>query len=97
MDDKGTWSLAPAYDMTYAYDPDGLWTLQHKMSINGKRDGFLAEDFRAVAGNMNIKNASSIVEQITDVVRKWPLYAEEAGVPKEMMARIKQTHRTLPG
>jgi serine/threonine-protein kinase HipA len=32
----GVWELAPAYDVTYAYNPTGEWTYQHLMSVNGK-------------------------------------------------------------
>lgn len=29
--------MTTAYDMTYAYNPNGIWTAQHQMFINGKR------------------------------------------------------------
>ncbi|MCM1170233.1 MAG: type II toxin-antitoxin system HipA family toxin, partial [Bacteroides sp.] len=35
MDKNGKWSLSPAYDMGFSYNPDGDWTSQHQMSING--------------------------------------------------------------
>lgn len=37
MDRGGKWRLSPAYDMGYAYNPDGQWTSAHQMSINGTR------------------------------------------------------------
>jgi len=40
MDQEGSWSLAPAFDMTYSYNPSGPWTAQHQMTLNDKRDGF---------------------------------------------------------
>ena len=36
MNKKGEWSLSPAYDLTYAFDPSSIWTGKHQMSINGK-------------------------------------------------------------
>ncbi len=42
MDKSGRWSLAPAFDVTYSYNPQGLWTNQHQMSLGGKRDHFSA-------------------------------------------------------
>ena len=39
MDADGQWSLSPAFDLTYAYNPDGAWTSRHQMTLNGKRDG----------------------------------------------------------
>ena len=38
MDRQGKWTLSPAYDMGFAYNPKGGWTAQHQMSINGKFD-----------------------------------------------------------
>ena len=49
MDQNGDWSLAPAFDVTYSYNPTGSWTSHHQMSLNAKRDNFTVEDFRAVA------------------------------------------------
>ena len=36
MDKQGRWSLSPAYDLTYSYNPSGEWTARHQMSVNGK-------------------------------------------------------------
>ena len=46
MDKAGAWSLAPAFDVTYAYNPAGLWTNRHQMTINGKTDGFSPGGFQ---------------------------------------------------
>ena len=40
MDQAGRWSLAPAFDLTYGYNPAARWTATHQMTLNGKRDGF---------------------------------------------------------
>ncbi len=49
MDRQGAWSLAPAYDVIWAWKPGNPWLDTHQMSINGKRDGFSVADLRAVA------------------------------------------------
>ena len=38
MDREGAWSLAPAYDVIWAWKPGNPWLDCHQMSINGKRD-----------------------------------------------------------
>ena len=38
MDRQGAWSLAPAYDVIWAWKPGNPWLDSHQMSINGKRD-----------------------------------------------------------
>ena len=82
------WRLAPAYDLCYSYSSSGRWTNQHQMSANNKRDEFTREDLLAVARNMGIKNARTIVNQIADVISSWNRYASEAGVKKEHMYQI---------
>ncbi len=47
MDRTGRWSLAPAFDMTYACDQGNRWLGSHQMTMNGKRDGFTLADFEA--------------------------------------------------
>jgi serine/threonine protein kinase HipA of HipAB toxin-antitoxin module len=32
MDRSGAWSLSPAYDITWSYNPTGLWTARHQAS-----------------------------------------------------------------
>ena len=40
MDRTGAWSLAPAYDLTWAWQPGNAWLDSHQMTLNGKRDSF---------------------------------------------------------
>ena len=47
MDKRGAWTLAPAFDVTYSFNPAGLWTASHQMTMNGKRDNFTLADFEA--------------------------------------------------
>src|SRR5690606_21451109 len=49
MNPQGQWRLSPAFDVAYAYNPDGSWTHQHQMSLNNKRDGFQLADLLAFA------------------------------------------------
>ena len=96
MHKNGVWQLAPAYDMTFAYNPVGNFTSQHQLSINGKRDDFTRHDLLQFAEKMNIKKPIEIIEQIVSVVAtNWSKYAEELGIPKEMIAYISETHRTI--
>ena len=95
MNQQGEWSLSPAYDVTYSYNPEGEWTGQHQMSMNGKRDGFTLEDFRACAKSAVMKRgrAETIVKEVTEVVVNWPKYADQAGVEKAWRDQINRTLR----
>jgi serine/threonine-protein kinase HipA len=82
MNKAGEWSLAPAFDMTYSFNPSGAWTAHHQMTLNGKRDDFALEDFKACAKAASMKRgrAETILGEVQDTVSRWPDYAEEAGV-----------------
>lgn len=98
MDRKGTWSLAPAFDMTYSYNPSGAWTASHQMTLNGKRDGFTLEDFKACAKGASMKRgrAETILEEVRSVVSRWKQYADEAGVSPVQRDQIQKTLRLQP-
>jgi serine/threonine-protein kinase HipA len=95
MDRDGRWQLAPAFDVTYAYQPGGRWTNQHQMSLNGKRDDFTIDDFRkcADAASMKRGRAETIIAEVCRAVSDWPSFAAEANVDEEQAARIQRTHR----
>ena len=96
MEKSGDWSLSPAFDMTYSYNPQGDWTSRHQMSLNGKRDGFTIEDFKSCAKNASMKRgkAEEIVRQVQEAVLQWKHFADQSGVPPEVADGIAKTHRT---
>jgi len=95
MDKSGTWSLSPAFDMTYSFNPAGDWTASHQMSMNGKRDDFTMDDFNACAKVVSMKRgrAEAIVNEVREVVSRWQDYAEEAGIPVVVQNQIQRTLR----
>jgi serine/threonine-protein kinase HipA len=94
MDKEGQWSLAPAFDVTYSYNPSGIWTASHQMSLNGKRDRFTMSDFRAAEKSANMKRgrAERIIKEVCSIVAKWPEFADEAGLPDGTREQIQKTH-----
>ena len=91
MDKDGTWSLSPAYDVTYAYDPSNKWMKAHQMSINGKRDNITREDILELSKNMNIKRAGKIIDEVVASVSKWKSIAKETSLSNEQINAIKKT------
>ena len=99
MDQQGEWSLAPAFDVTYSYNSSGSWTATHQMTLNGKRDGFVLEDFEACAKAAVMKRgrAAKIIEEVRDAVKRWPTFAAEARLAGDWRDKIQKTHRlTFP-
>jgi serine/threonine-protein kinase HipA len=97
MNKQGEWSLAPAFDVTYSYNPSGLWTATHQMTLNGKREGFTQEDFALCAKSAVMKRgrAEAIIAEVQAAVRRWSEFAEEARVDRDWVERIAQNHRLV--
>ena len=98
MDKSGEWSLSPAFDMTYSFNPSGAWTASHQMTMNGKRDHFTLEDFNACAKTASMKRgrAAKILAEVQATVSKWKSFAEEAGVPDVVREKIQGTLNLKP-
>ena len=90
----GKWTLSPAYDITYSHNPAGQWTNQHQMSLNGKRDNFSKEDLITLAESISLPRADEVINDVISVVEKWPEYAKDAGVKKDVILEITKHQRT---
>lgn len=95
MDKQGQWSLAPAFDVTYSYNPSGAWTATQQMTVNGKRDGFTREDFQACAKTAMLKRGRerTMLDEVLAALRRWPEFAAVAGVAEAQQRQIGQSHR----
>ena len=91
MDKKGIWKLAPAYDMTFAYNPDNRWLRAHQMRINRKMDNINYDDLVAAGINMGLSKPRIhyVIEQVEDAVGKWNQFAEKAGLKESTYQMIK--------
>jgi len=99
MDRNGAWRLSPAFDVAYAYNPSGSWTGAHQMTLNGKRDLFDLDDLVAFGAYCGFKarKSQTIIRDMADRVRQWPIYAEAAGVYPPDIIRIQNTLRAELG
>lgn len=95
MDRTGEWRLSPAYDLTWSFKPGNQWLEAHQMTINGKRDEFVAEDLFAVARVAGLKRGRDreILREVTEVVREWPAFAAEASVDERLLEAAAASHR----
>ncbi len=89
MGEDGIWRLSPAYDMGYAYNPQGGWTSTHQMSINGKFDDITRKDLLAFATLNNIKEAMFIIDEVCEKASRWSEMAKDCDVPPAMVKTIK--------
>ena len=98
MNKSGEWSLAPAFDMTYSFNPSGAGTASHQMTMNGKRGDFTLEDFNACAKTASMKRgrAAKIIAEVQAAVSKWKSFAEKAGLPDGVREKIQRTLNLKP-
>ncbi len=95
MDQSGAWRLSPAFDVTYAHNPHGVWTNQHQMTLNGKRDGFTREDLITVGASISLPRPGDIIDEVQTAIAAWPQYAQQAGIRANMLNEIAANHRHL--
>lgn len=76
------WELAPAYDVTFAHNPEGEWTNQHLMSVNGRFKDFTESDLLEEADHLGIGTAPAVIAQVREAVKQWPSFAAAAEVSR---------------
>ena len=91
----GAWELAPAYDVTYAYNPKGEWTYQHLMSVNGKFAAISRDDLMVVADRFGVGTARHVLQQVGEAVASWPDFARRAKVSALEVTRIREHQQQL--
>ncbi|MBO7060707.1 MAG: type II toxin-antitoxin system HipA family toxin [Fibrobacter sp.] len=92
MDKRGNWMLAPAFDVTYAYNPAGRWTGTHQMTFNGKREKFTLDDFKEVAKSAGLVQGryKRILEQVQDSLASFKKRAKANDVPKKLVQEVEK-------
>ncbi|MEN9523840.1 MAG: hypothetical protein RL065_2217 [Bacteroidota bacterium] len=95
MNKKGEWSLSPAYDITFAFNPKNFWLKAHQMSVNNKVNEITKNDVLQVAKQCSIKNGEQIIDEIKTATGKWKKFAKESGIEIEQQKIIQQQFNKL--
>ncbi len=95
MNKKGEWSLSPAFDMTYSYDPSGTWTKVHQIRLNKKQDNFTKEDIISFGKYCNLTKIQSIkiLEKTIEVFKEFEELADKYKVPKKLKETVSKNLR----
>lgn len=90
MDRKGDWRLSPAFDISYAWNPNGIWTKGHQMSVNHKREDIKRDELIELAETADIKrkSANEMIDKVIDSFIQWPNLAKEVGVSEDKITKI---------
>ncbi len=95
LKEGGTWELAPAYDVTHAYNPKGEWTFQHLMSVNGKFKDITRADLLADADRFGVRRASDLLADVRTALENWPNHAKEAGLSPSASEKVAADFRPV--
>ncbi len=92
MDPSGTWSLAPAYDLCFAYNPGNRWISGHQMRINGKMTDIQEEDLLAAGKTIGLNTGfcKKCIAGTKDVLRNWMDYAERSGINEARAEELRK-------
>ena len=83
MDRQGKWRLSPAYDLTYANDPNSNYINNHQCLINGKFEEIAIGDLLKVGTDAGLsqRKMDAIIAEVKSAVREWFSFAAEAEIP----------------
>lgn len=87
MDADGKWKVAPAYDLTFSRS--GGYNLQSTM-VAGESKNPTKKHLMALADSFSIKKASTMIDEVQNVVFNWKKYAEQGKVGKESKNTINK-------
>ena len=90
MNKQGQWKISPAYDVSFAYNPNGMWTSSHQMTINGKRKNFTELDFETCAklGNLSNREKKNAITDVKAAISKWKSIAKKTGLTDNRINEI---------
>lgn len=94
---NGEWHISPAYDIVFSADPDSHFYRNHELTILGKRKNITKQDLLLFAQRQDIKNASSIIDEVAEVVMNFKAYAEMVEIDdywiKKIMRVIEENYQ----
>lgn len=79
MDEKGTWRFSPAYDLTFSFGPGG----EQSTTVMGEGKKPNQEHLLQLAGEFELKNPTSVLEEVRSAVATWSDVATNVGVSEE--------------
>lgn len=84
MNEQGTWSVAPAFDLTFSSSSQGM----HSTTVarNGMNPG--TKELMSLAEHFSIRNGEKIIQEVKSVIREWEYFANQAGVQKNTRKAI---------
>jgi len=93
MDHVGTWTVAPAFDVTLACYP--LASGFRAARVLGKASNISKKDLLKLATEQDIRQPREIIEQVESALAEWPRIALDFGISKSNAASVQAQHRFI--
>ena len=90
MDRAGKWTLSPAYDITFSYNPTNKWLRAHQMTVNGKTLGIGLSDLLEAGDKMGIKRrrCKDIISEVETAISGFSVIAEQVHIKEKTYEHI---------
>ena len=88
MDEQGKWRLAPAFDVTFAYNSKNIWLKEHLMGVGGKFADISIQDLSRFAEEHDIPYSRRSLAEVKRAIAMWPDFAERAGLSEAAAGEI---------
>ena len=95
MDRSGKWTLSPAYDITFSYNPTNKWLRAHQMTVNGKTLGIGLSDLLEAGDKMGIKRrrCKDIISEVEAAISGFSVIAEQVHIKEKTYEHINSIIR----
>jgi serine/threonine-protein kinase HipA len=90
MNEKGAWSLAPAYDLCFSL---GGWCDDNQMTFDGKLGQKIKlSDLHDIARKLGVKKPEVIISKVNAGISKWKALAKLNGVSSTQIMMVQKAH-----
>lgn len=90
MDKSGTWTLAPAFDLTLATYP--LASGFRAARVNGKAGNITRRDLQQLAKTHGVRRPDDTISEVLDAVADWGKQADDHGLSKSIISMVALQH-----
>ena len=87
MNEKGLWSVSPAYDLNFSDGPGG----EHWMTIAGEGANPQRSHLEKLAKQGDLKRAAPIIDEVRAAVDRFTFFANEAGLSAKTRTRVAKS------
>lgn len=94
--ENDSWSLSPAYDLTYSLNPlINFKRVSRALAINGKRVDISLNDMLKIADTYTIKNPKGVIAEVQEGVEFWQEKANELKIPTAIIQSVEKDFKVF--